>query len=121
MKSFKQFINEPKLPVLDGVIVLGRDGVPLLFEGRKWITGRFDSNIGIDQPAHGRGQQHAHVYGRKGEEIVVVNLDGSGSHGTKGRLHDADAAALRARGFKVRDDNIVEWTSIAGGLRFLLG
>lgn len=121
MKSFKQFRIELDLPVLDRVMVLNTDGRVELYEGRKWIAGRFDNNIGIDQPTHGRGQQHAHVYGRKGDEIVVVNLDGTGSHGTKGKLNDDDAAALKARGFKVRDDNIVEWTVVEGGLQLLLG
>lgn len=121
MKSFKQFREEMDLPVLDRVIVPLADGRFELYEGRKWIAGRFDSNIGIDQPTSGRGQQHAHVYGRKGNEIVVVNLDGTGSHGTKGKLHDDDAAALRARGYSVRDDNIVEWTVVKGGLQLLHG
>jgi hypothetical protein len=121
MKSFKQYVGDSKLPVLDLVMVAHTDGRVELYEGRNWIAGRFDKNIGIDQPTHGRGQQHAHVFGRKGGEIVVVNLDGTGSHGTKGRLHDDDAAALRARGFKVRDDNIIEWTVLSGGVQLLFG
>ena len=56
----------------------------------------------------GDGQPHAHVFGRKGDEIVVVNLDGTGSHGTKGRLHPDDADVLRARGFEIPTDRIIE-------------
>ena len=62
---FKEFI---KLPQLDQVILVAEDGTVELQEGRKWVSGRFDRNIGIDQPSHGVGQQHAHVYGRKGCE-----------------------------------------------------
>ena len=43
-----------------------------------------------------------------------MNIDGTGSHGTKGKLHKRDATALRARGFKIRDDNMVEWIELAG-------
>ena len=79
-----------------------------LDEGQ-WIDGRFEKGIRIDQATHGVGQKHAHVYGRKGGEVGVVNVDGSASHGTKCRLHDKDAAALRARGFAIKAGNIVEW------------
>ena len=57
-----------------------------LDESRKWISGRFERNIGTDQATSGAGQKHAHVYGRKGNEIVAVNFDGTASHGTKGKL-----------------------------------
>ncbi len=121
MKSFKQFIKEQheatKLPILDGVFLVGN--IVELYEGRKWIPGRFDGNIGIDQPSHGVGQQHAHVYGRRGDEIVVVNFDGTGSHGTQGKLHADDADALRARGFRIRSTNIVEWTVLERRLIFV--
>ena len=115
---FKEFI---KLPQLDQVILVAGDGTVELQEGRKWVSGRFDRNIGIDQPSHGVGQQHAHVYGRKGNEIVVVNLDGSSSHGTKGRLHQDDADALQARGYTVRTDRIVEWIALENQPQLLLG
>lgn len=124
MMRFKQFLKQrelDKLPTLDGIIVPTEGRAVELYEDRKWITGKFDRNIGIDQPAHGVGQQHAHVYGRKGKEIVVVNLDGSGSHGTKGRLHDQDADALRARGFTIGPDNIVEWITLKEQPEVLLG
>jgi hypothetical protein len=91
-----------------------------LREGR-WIPGRFDKNIRIDQPTHGVGQTHAHVLGRKGEELGVVNFDGSASHGTKCRLSDTDANALRAKGFQIPSGNIVEWVLLAGEYRLLLG
>lgn len=103
---FKEFID---LPVLTEMIITrdGRD-VEVLQEG-KWISGRLDRNIRIDQPTHGVGQTHAHVFGRKGEEIGVVNFDGSSSHGTKCRLSNDDADALRAKGFQIQPGNIVEW------------
>ena len=88
--------------------------VEVLQESRKWVTGRFERNIGIDQPTHlaGDGKQHAHVLGRKGEELGVVNVDGSSRHGTKFKLHDTDADELRRRGFKIRADNLVEWLKL---------
>ena len=91
-----------------------------LDEGRKWISGRFERNIGIDQPTSGAGMKHGHVLGRKDNEIVVVNVDGSGSHGTKGRLHRADAEALRNDGFTIRSDRIVEWIVIGTVLELLI-
>lgn len=116
MKSFKEFRIEQKaaakLPVLDKVYIVGN--TIELYEDRKWISGRFNRNIGIDQPSNGVGQVHGHVYGRKDKQLVVVNFDGTASHGTKGRLHADDAAALRARGFSINDDNIVEWNDISG-------
>jgi hypothetical protein len=51
-----------------------------------------------------------------------VNIDGSGSHGTKFQLKDGDAEALRASGFVSRDDNVVEWVAVDGDqLKLLLG
>lgn len=109
MKLDELFSN---VPYLDEVLV-SRDGsaFELLREG-KLISGRFDRNIRIDQPTHmhGDGKVHGHVYGRKGGELGVVNADGTPSHGTKMKLHDRDADALRAQGFDIRPDNIVEWS-----------
>lgn len=104
--SFSQFLDIPKT---DSVIVT-KDGssFDLLHEG-KWISGRFDRNIRIDHPTHGIGQTHAHVLGRKRQKLVIVNVDGSGSHGSKGRLHRRDADVLRAHDFKIPDSNIIEW------------
>lgn len=116
---FKEF---SELTVL-GSVVVTPDGLhgEILHEG-KWISGRFDRNIRIDQPTHGVGQPHAHVLGRKGEEIGVVNFDGTSSHGTRCRLSDQDADALRARGFQIKVGNIVEWLSLQTvGTVFLLG
>ena len=115
MKSFKQFLRERSwlLPKLDRVIVAPASGAIDLYEGRKWVSGRFDRSIGIDQHTHGVGQTHAHVSGRRNNEIVlIVNLDGTGSHGSKGRLSDDDADALRARGFSIAANNIVEWVEV---------
>ncbi len=118
MLRFKEFMN---LPTLSEILV-SEDAASFerLDEG-KWIKGRFDSNIRIDQPTHGAGQTHAHVYGRKGAEIGVVNFDGSSSHGTKCRLNDADADALRDRGFAIKAGNIVEWVVLPTQPQMLLG
>jgi hypothetical protein len=126
IKRFRSYILELmeqlEGPTLDEVI-LTEDGstFELLKEGNIIRRGRFGRNIRIDQPNHGVGQAHAHVIGRKGKETVVVNIDGTGSHGTKGRLHPKDADALRARGFNIRPDNIVEWLPYEDqGVQFLL-
>jgi hypothetical protein len=125
MKTFKQFVQERmarRLPFLDEVYI-SDDGVKYRYldEGRKWVNGRFERNIGIDQPTSGAGQRHAHVYGRKGDEIVIVNVDGTGSHGTKGKLHDKDAEALVLNGFTLRSGRIVEWNVVGKVQQLLLG
>jgi hypothetical protein len=122
MKTFREFINEAELPFLDEIFIVGGDGTTYerLDEG-KWISGRFPSNIRLDHPTHGAGQLHGHIHGRKGEELVIVNVDGTGSHGTKGKLHDTDAKALRSRGFAIRPDNVVEWTFLGTRAELLLG
>ena len=115
------------LPSLDEILLADSPtspgGIWALNEERKWVKGRFDRNIGIDQPSHlhGDGQMHAHVLGRRGNELGVVNLDGTASHGTKVRLHSKDADALRARGFTVRADNIVEWLTLGAMPNMILG
>lgn len=113
-------------------VMLTSDGcsVEVLTEGRKWVSGRFDKNIGIDQPSHLAGknlapgqapaQPHAHVLGRKGDELGVVNMDGSSSHGSKFKLHPTDADALRQRDFKIPPTNLVEWTKLGTWVRILL-
>jgi hypothetical protein len=124
IKSFRQIVEdgEQGIPTIFAVI-LTNDGESLkqLQEGQ-WINGRFDRNIRLDQPTHlqGQGQAHAHVYGRKGDEIVAVNLDGTASHGAKGRLHPDDADALRARGYQIPADRIIEWWDLASPVRVLL-
>lgn len=115
---FKEFAA---LPALDVVILVAADGTVELREGRKWIAGRFDCNIGIDQPSHGVGQTHAHVYGRHGNQIVAVNLDGTASHGTQGRLHKNDVSALQKRGFNVKLGQIIEWFTLDNPPQILLG
>lgn len=89
-----------------------------LSEGRL-ISGRFTKNIRIDNPTYGAGQTHAHIHGRRGDVIGIVNFNGTASHGTKCILHPKDAAALRAQGFQIPDDRIVEWVQ-EPGLCFLL-
>jgi hypothetical protein len=104
---------KPIYPTLTEVFVLSENCLDYkrLFEG-KLVSGRFPRNIRIDQATHlhGNGQAHAHVFGRNNDEVGVVNRDGSGSHGTKVKLHDKDADTLRGLGFAIPPDNIVEWT-----------
>lgn len=114
---FKDFAD---LPILDAVILASDDGTFELREGRKWVSGRFDRSIGIDHPAHGVGQTHAHVYGRKGDQIVAVNLGGTASHGTKGRLHKDEATALQQRGFNVKPGQGIEWFALYNPPSFLI-
>jgi hypothetical protein len=102
---------------LDAIYVLDSeaDSFQLLREG-KYIAGRFPTSIRIDVATHlgGTVPPHAHVFGRRGDELGVVNLDGTASHGTKFTLHQKDAAALRDRDFNIRPDNLVELTVIPG-------
>jgi len=103
--------GDDSLPLIIDIVIPGEGlNYQRLDEGT-FVDGRFERNIRIDQPTHlrGQGQVHGHVFGRKGNELVVVNFDGTGSHGTKGRLHTSDAQALTARGFTIRDDRMVEW------------
>lgn len=118
MLGFRDFIS---LPVLQEVLISSDQSTFERLDEGKWVRGRFDDNIRIDQPTHGVGQPHAHVYGRNREKIGVVNLDGSSSHGTKCRLNDADADALRARGFSIRTGNIVEWLELPRQPQMLFG
>ena len=90
-----------------------------LREGKR-ISGRFDQNIIIDPANYGAGQRHAHILGRKGIEIGIVNIDGTASHGTKCRLHKDDILALRAQGFHIPDNGIIEWVSLGASGPFLL-
>ena len=130
VKSFKEFLEEGggfcEVPLIDSLYVpvcdqAGGSEYEHLDEG-KWVNGRFQNNIRIDQPTHGVGQQHAHIYGRKGDgQLGVINLDGTGSHGTKMRLHKKDIDALTARGFKVPPGGIVEWVTVEGEFLLLKG
>jgi hypothetical protein len=86
----------------------------------KWIPTDTTNTMRIDHPTHGVGQTHAHVYGRKGEQLGVVNLNGTASHGTQMRLSTADAETLRSHGFNIRKDRIVEWIVRPGWTRELL-
>ncbi len=125
MLTFKQFLRELRPPFLDEVFTT-KDGVTgeCLHEG-KWVDGRFKDNIRIDRATHLQsGDQHAHIYGRKGELVGVLHFDGTKSHGGDSfKLHKNDAEALRNRAFAVPSDNIVEWVliDVALGGQLLLG
>ncbi len=111
--SFRRLVNkvsEIMYPsnLLDQIAIEADNGLEHLDEG-KWIQTGSSGKLRIDQPNYGAGMTHAHIYGRKGNELGVVNIDGSGSHGTKMRLRSDDADALRALKFDIRDDNMVEW------------
>lgn len=127
MKLHELYDRSARPPSLDSIMLAESPASPgniwALNEERKWVKGRFERNIGIDQPSHlhGEGQMHAHVLGRRGNELGVVNLDGTASHGTKVRLHPKDADALRARGFSVRADNIVEWFKLGAMPNLIFG
>jgi hypothetical protein len=112
---------------ISNIVLVEEDGVTAcaLREG-KWISGRYEDNIRIDLPTHFQGlqgQRHASVYGRNRRigELVVVNFDGTASHGTKGRLSQKDAEALKAQGFNIRDDRMVEWAVIPNAPNLVLG
>ena len=110
-----------KLPVLDQIIVSTDGETAEVLRERTWITGRFERNIGIDNATDAIGQKQAHVLGRKGDHLVVVKLDCAGSYGTKGRLQDKDAAALRAKGFDIHPGNLVEWYVLPDAPELLAG
>lgn len=122
--SFKEFIRRglglDAVPELDEVYVT-EDGVNvvILREGKTY-KGSFDKSLRVDNATHGAGKRHAHVYGRKGKEIVVVNVDGSASHCTRGRVPEKDAEKLRSLGFMIPPDRIVEWTVLQNAPTLLL-
>lgn len=95
---------------LDEIIIYNTstDETHLIQEG-KWIKTTTSNKIRIDKPTHGAGQTHAHIYGRKGKEMGVVNLDGTASHGKPMTLPKKDAETLTAHGFNIRSDHKVEW------------
>jgi hypothetical protein len=110
-------------PRFDSVFIEPASGtVWQSIEEGKVVNGRFEDNIRIDQPTHGVGQTHAHIYGRKGNQIGVINIDGTPSHGSQPmRFHPKDVKALNARGWKLEESSIVYWTPVAfAGGRFLV-
>jgi len=115
IKAILGVLRREQTPITD-IVLVESDGqtVHVLREG-KWIDGRFKKNIRVDQPTHFqglKGQEHAHVYGRRGNEQVIVNMDGTASHGKGGPLTPEDAEPLRKRGYQIRDDNMVECVTI---------
>lgn len=127
MKTIRELIDAVVPPRIEVVAIDFADGVTFarLDEG-KWVDGRYARNIRIDRDTHfdtaDDDAMHAHVYGRKDRDdaLVIVRRNGSSSHGRKGELHAADADALRARGFVIGDDNLVEWVEIPHARRLVL-
>src|SRR3974390_347630 len=103
------FVDFHKLPALDQIIVSTDGETVEVLRERTWIGGRFERNLGIDNAMDGFGERQAHVLGRKDDQLVIVDLNGPGGDGTKGRLHDNEAAALRAKGFEVHPGHLVTW------------
>lgn len=91
-----------------------------LDEGNNWIQFRNGITARIDQATNGIGKKHVHIIGRKGEEIGVVNFDGTGSHGTRVKLQRKLADDLRRIGVQVRPDRMVEWIVVDRPTRELL-
>lgn len=128
IKSFKQFVKDLEaegkaekttIPVIEEFFVTkdGREAA-LITEGKSY-EGRFEDSIRVDNPTHGTGKRHAHLFARNGTEYGVVNVDGTPSHGSKMRVSDKDAEVLRGLGFAIPDDGIVEWIAVPDHLRFL--
>lgn len=126
MKSFRDFWDEitefDKDDELDDVFIVqksDRETDCLLLEGI-WLNAAWDQSIRIDQPTHGSGQTHAHIFGRKGNEIGVVNLDGTPSHGSKFRIPNKLVPTLQNRAFTIPADRFVEFV-VVGNSKLLLG
>jgi hypothetical protein len=108
--AFRRLINKVsevlyRNSLLDQIVIVAENDTLKRLDEGKWIQ----TDIRIDQANYGAGKTHAHIYGRKGKQLGVVNIDGSGSHNTKMRLRSDHAAALIAHGFDIRKDNMVEW------------
>lgn len=118
--SFREFTEIPLITNLEFPTSSG--GIERLDEGQ-WFSGRFPRNIRQDHATHllGNGKTHAHVQGRKGDDYVIVNVDGTSSHGMKGKLHKKDADTLRSMGYAIPSSNIVEWLEINSETELLLG
>ena len=125
MKTFKQFlskVNGDDLPFLTGFAIAPPGETAVVLEEGKWVKGRFNNSVRIDQPTHlqGAGQTHAHLFACNGQQYGVVNLDGTASHGEKCKVHPDDAAALLKQNFKLPPNNIVEWVALESSLQFLV-
>lgn len=120
VKSFKDFYEKeisfdallvlPSLTVTKGKILVLKEG--------KTYTQNLSGKIRIDNPTHGVGQRHAHIYGRKGNEIGVVNIDGSPSHKSRFRLSKGDFEFLQDKGFNLKS-RLVEWIVLEKPNEFL--
>ncbi|MGJ8690834.1 MAG: hypothetical protein ACSHXZ_15110 [Gammaproteobacteria bacterium] len=107
---------------LDEVFIVQENGDTVRLKEGKWIPTSSKNKMRIDHPTHGVGQTHVHIYGRKGEEIGVVNLDGTSSHGTSMKLSRKDAETLRSHDFTIPINRVIEWLSLEkDGFQLLLG
>jgi len=80
-----------------------------ILEEGKWVDGHIKDGIRLDRATCGVGQDHAHIHDRKGNQIGVINKDGSRSHKTKKmKLTKKDANALRNADYTIPTNNLVE-------------
>lgn len=124
IKKFNEFLQDD-MPYIR-IIGANIDGQLLQLNEGTWINGRYERNIRIDRDTHfsdaDENGRHAHVYGRTDRDnaLVAVRQTGTSSHGLKGKLHKADADALRQRGFGIPKDNIVEYLDLPRASEIIL-
>ncbi len=110
--SFWRLVETVKLvmypPVEANEVFIGINDQYARLDESHWVGIKGGKTVRIDPP-HAGGQKHYHLFARNGSEIGVINVDGSGSHGTKMRLSKRDAEALRSIGVQVKLNRIVEW------------
>ncbi len=105
-----EILEQRRIDELDELwVVEVKAGVTHSIVEGKWVQTGKTLSIRIDNPTYGAGQVHAHIIGKKNDELGVVNLDGTGSHGTRMTLSRKAATTLTQHGFQIRPDRIVEW------------
>lgn len=119
LPSFRDYLNRE---TLDELFIVHESGETIRLNEGKWIKTSSKNKIRVDHPTHGVGQTHAHIYGRKGNEMGVINIDGTPSHGTSMTVSKQDAKTLRSNGFTIPTNRIVEWFVLgADDFQLLLG
>jgi hypothetical protein len=117
LKSLRQLLADEA----DEVVII-ESGVPYYLEEGKWLKGQFDREMRVDRNTHMRtGEKHAHIYDRKGNQLYSLTQNGKPSHNSKPfRLSNQQADALRAAGFDVGPNNMVE-AVLVGGTQLIFG